>query len=123
MATFDHVIQSTAEQLLEDEQWRSNLEDRESKIVLDWALEWLGKQMRSAPDEARAHAIAERELARVRAIAKTINSLAKRRGKLKLAEVSRSLETALPPQRALARAETAALVAKFEALWKLRGDQ
>ncbi len=120
MARYDHIVQSAAESLLEDERLRSNLTDAEAKIVLDWALGWLTKQIDAAPDEARAHAIRQGELARVRTIASAVNAMAKRRARLKRADVLKSLSAALPAAQALPREESQRLFEQLAAAWKLR---
>ncbi|MBI3914308.1 MAG: hypothetical protein HY327_09020 [Chloroflexi bacterium] len=71
------ILQSVAEQLMEDERLRSHLDDDEAKIVLDWAMAWLGAQVNAAADAPAAAQIASAELARVRDALKAMNVAAK----------------------------------------------
>ncbi|MBI3914311.1 MAG: hypothetical protein HY327_09035 [Chloroflexi bacterium] len=71
------ILQGVAEQLMEDERLRSNLDDDEAKIVLDWAIAWLGAQINAAADAPAAAQIAGAELGRVRDALKAVNASAK----------------------------------------------
>ncbi len=73
----DAILQGVAEQLMEDERLRSNLDDDEAKIILDWAIAWLGAQITPAADAPTAAQIAGAELARVRDALKAVNASAK----------------------------------------------
>jgi hypothetical protein len=73
----DAILQSVAEQLMEDERLRSNLDDDQAKIVLDWAIAWMGAQVNAAADAPAAAQIAGAELGRVRDVLKAINAAAK----------------------------------------------
>lgn len=119
MPPYDSIIQSAAENLMEDERLRSNLTDGEAKIVLDWALAWLTKQINAAKDVARASETCQNELTRVRLIAKAANAMAKQRGNLKRADVLKTLDAALPAAQALPREETQRLLERLAAAWKL----
>jgi hypothetical protein len=125
MAKYDQVVRNASESLLEDERLRSNLTDREAKIVLeDWALEWLETRINTARSEASAKQIAKNELARVRAVVSAINALAKKPGALRLAESVGALEESLRASPAYTREEIFALLAALtSAAWKLRATK
>ena len=71
------IFQTIAEQLMEDERLRSNLDDDQAKIVLDWAIAWLGAQIHAARDAVAAQQIGRDELARVRDALKAVNAAAR----------------------------------------------
>lgn len=118
MAGFDNVIANAAETLLGDEHLRSNLDDAEAKLVLDWAVSWLERQIGAARNEAEARQISTRELGRVRKALAVFNDLAKRQGSPDLASAVAAVAPLIPSGKAQTRAETFGLLAKFlEIAW------
>jgi len=73
---YDNVLQSVVEPLMEDERLRSNLQDEEAQITMEWAIHYLGAQINTARDAADAQQIGHRELARVRDVMLAINQRA-----------------------------------------------
>jgi hypothetical protein len=75
MSTFENVIQSAAEKLMEDERLRANLTDDEANILVNWALEWLEGCVTKARDEAAARQAAQAEISRLRPAMQKISDL------------------------------------------------
>lgn len=73
MGAFEKVVQSTAEKLLEDERLRTNLDDEEADLLVNWAIEWLEGRISSAHDESAARQIAQKEFKRLRPAMQKIN--------------------------------------------------
>ena len=73
MGKYKDIVQSAAEQLLEDEELRSNLTDDEANIMINWAIKWLQGQVDQAQGEAAASQAAQAELARLRPALQDIN--------------------------------------------------
>ena len=121
MPQFDKIVQRAAENLYGDERLRSNLTDGEAKIVLDWAVKWIGEQVNAARDEPTAQQIAQTELARVRQTATALNALAIKPGALRLADAVAALAAGVQTAQALPREQVFALATQFaSALWKLQ---
>ncbi len=122
MAQFDKIVQGVAEKLLEDERLRSNLADGEAKIVLDWALGWIGAQVNAARDEAAARQIAQSEFERVRQVMGGLNTFAKKSGPLRLANGVTALAAYLETTgSALSREQVLTLLTTLmSAAWQMR---
>ncbi|MCL5950218.1 MAG: hypothetical protein M1132_00610 [Chloroflexi bacterium] len=105
MPSFDQVISTACERLLEDERLRSNLTDAEANVVLNWAMDWLERSIRQARDEAEARRIAERDAPRVREAVLAINDRASGWGARGLTKASKAVEPLLGKERAPTRAE------------------
>ena len=92
------ILQGVAEQLMEDERLRSNLDDVQAKIVLDWAIAWMGAQVNAAADAPAAAQIAGAELARVRDALRAVNASAKEE-RAAMPKILAALRDAKPSQR------------------------
>ena len=121
MPPFDPIIQTAVEKLYEDERLRSNLTDRESKIVLDWAEHWVIEQVNAARDETAARQIAQNELTRVRQAATALNALAAQDATPRLADALAAIDSGAQASAAMTREEVLALATTLaSALWTLR---
>ncbi len=124
MGQIDQVIESASEKLLEDERLRSNMTDRESKMVMDWALGWMETKINAARDETGAKRVAQRELSRVRGMLSVINGLAKQSAVPVLSDSVHALEPALKRGRDFTREEVFyLLIALANAAWRARTDK
>lgn len=72
---FEKIIQHANEQVYDDERQRSDLTDDEARPVLDWAAQWIRREVSAAVDEAAAQDLAQRALGRVRSVINTIRGL------------------------------------------------
>ena len=121
MPQFDKVVQNATEKLYEDERLRSNLTDREAKIVLDWAERWVTEQVSAARDETAARQIAQNELTRVRQAATALNALAAQDATPRLADALAAIDSGAQASAAMTREEVLALATTLaSALWTLR---
>lgn len=100
MSKFESIVQSAAEQLLEDGGLRSNLTDDEANSVIEWAIEWLTGQVNQAHDEASARQVAKAEIKRLRPALQGINrQLAPGQAKLSGLSAIRQALPGAPPDR------------------------
>ena len=121
MPPFDPIIQTAVEKLYEDERLRSNLTDREAKIVLDWAERWVTERVNAARDETAARQIAQDELARVRQTATALNALAAQDAMPRLADALAAIDSGAQASVAMTREEVLSLATTLAgALWTLR---
>lgn len=109
----DAILQGVAEQLMEDERLRSNLDDDQAKIVLDWALAWMGAQINAAPDAPAAEQIARAELARVRDALRAVNALARAKPAA-MPKILAALREAQPSQQLPSPAQLMAMLNERE---------
>ncbi len=75
MGSYESIVESAAEKLIEDERLRSNLTDDEANAVVDWAIAWLDGRASAAPDAESAGQVVQAELGRVRPAMQKINDL------------------------------------------------
>ncbi len=124
MPPFDKGVQNATEKLYEDERLRSNLTDREAKIVLDWAERWVTEQVSAARDETAAKQIALNELTRVRQTATALNALAAQDATPRLADALAAIAPGAQASTTMTREEVLALATTLaSALWKLRAGR
>jgi hypothetical protein len=121
MQKYDQAVRSAAESLYGDERLRSNMTDGEAKIILDWAVGWVARQVNAARDELGAKQIAQSELTRVRQIAGALNALAAENATPRLDEVVAAIRSGAPASPALTSEQILSLASTFTAtLWKIR---
>ncbi len=77
MSNLEAILEQAIERLAGDEQWRSNLNDDEARLLLDWAIEQLTARAAafddSALDEMRVYL--KQEAQRVRRALRNLNDL------------------------------------------------
>lgn len=105
----ERMIQRAAESLYEDEILRSNMTDDEANMVFDWAISWVGCQMRLQPNKVRIEQVGQQELTRVRSVIKSLNALAGKDGAVTLNDVLAALQSSLDAQ-SLTHAEVFRLI-------------
>ncbi len=93
--TFEAIVRRVVEKLYEDERLRSNLTDVEAKIVLDWAVGWIERQVGTAGDGAHAAQLAMQAFEFARQTARAIDALAATPGSLRLADALAALDPRL----------------------------
>lgn len=120
MAVFQ-AVRKAAEALYEDERLRSNLNDTEAKLVLDWAVSRLDSKVDTAWDEEGAKKLLQEELPRVRSVVLAINQLAMRTGAIRLADAVVAIETVVQGGRAFTRYEIWSILTRLaDAAWQIR---
>jgi hypothetical protein len=72
---FEKTVQNAAEKLMEDERLRSNLDDSEANLLVNWAIGWVRQRVSVSGDQAAAQQVQQAELARLRPTMSSINAL------------------------------------------------
>lgn len=111
VVAFDRVIGSMAERLYGDERLRSNLDDTEAQVILDWALARLTQIANASRDEGSARIAVQADLPRVRAVVMGLNDVARKRGALYSRQVTISLQPLVEPNRFITRPDLERLLA------------
>jgi hypothetical protein len=75
MSTYEKLVQSAAEKLMEDERLRTNLADDEAQLLVNWAIAWLQDHIARARDESAARQVAQAETTRLRSAMQRINDV------------------------------------------------
>ena len=111
MTMSSKTIESAAESLYGDERLRSNLTDKEAKVILDWAVRQMEARAKAMSADANApKMISPAEFDRVREVVMAINAAARKPDHRPLAQLVAEIVPTLTDSKVLTREEVNSLV-------------